>query len=141
MKLIDTNIIIYAVGRPHPYKEPCARILRDASADADAYTIDAEVLQELLHVYTMRAERSQALQVFDRSLALFPNPLLIGRPELVRARDLMEQHTQLSARDALHAAVVMTCGLEGIVTTDRGFRVVAGLQVFDPAEAERQPKQ
>ena len=79
MKLIDTNIIIYAVGRPHSYQEPCARILREASSSVDAYTIDAEVLQELLHVYTMRAERSQALQVFDRSLRLFPDPLPIGR--------------------------------------------------------------
>ena len=134
MKLIDTNIIIYAVGRPHPYKEPCAHLLRDASTDAGAYTIDAEVLQELLHVYTMRAERSQALQVFDRSLRLFPDPLPIGRSELVRARDLMEQHTHLSSRDALHAAVVMTNDLEGIVTTDQGFRMVLGLEVFDPAD-------
>lgn len=135
MKLIDTNIIIYAVGRPHSYREPCARILREASADIDAYTIDVEVLQELLHVYTMRAERNQALQVFDRSLRLFPNPLPIGRAELVGARDLMEQHTQISSRDALHAAVVITSGLEGIVTTDRGFRMIPGLEVFDPAEA------
>lgn len=134
MKLIDTNIIIYAVGRPHPYREPSARILKEASADLDAYTIDTEVLEELLHVYTMRGERSQALLVFDRSLVLFPNPLPIGRSELVRARDLMEQHTQLSSRDALHAAVVMTGGLEGIVTTDRGFRMIPGLEVFDPAE-------
>ena len=134
MKLIDTNVIIYAVGRPHPYKEPCAGILRAASTDADAYAIDAEVLQELLHVYTMRAERRQALQVFDRSLTLFPNPLPIRRSEMVRARDLMEQHAHLSSRDALHAAVVMTNRLEGIVTTDRGFRAIQGLQVFDPTE-------
>ena len=135
MKLIDTNIIIYAVGRPHLYREPCARILREASANVDAYTIDAEVLQELLHVYTMRAERRHALQIFDRSLKLFPNPIPIGRAELVGARDLMQQHTQISSRDALHAAVAMTSGLEGIVTTDRGFRMIPGLEVFDPAEA------
>ena len=134
MKLIDTNIIIYAVGRPHQYREPCARILREASTDADAFAIDTEVLQELLHVYTMRAERRQALQVFDRSLSLFPNPLPVGRSEMVHARDLMEQHTQLSSRDALHAAVVVTCGLEGIVTTDRGFRVIPGLEVLGPTE-------
>ena len=134
MKLIDTNIIIYAVGRPHPYREPCARILEEASTDLDAYTIDAEVLQEVLHVYTMRSERSQALLVFDRSLRLFPNPLPIGRSELVRALHLMEQHTHLSSRDALHAAVVMTSGLEGIVTTDRGFKTIPGLEVFDPTE-------
>ena len=47
-------------------------------------------------------------------------------PTHIRARDLLEQHTQLSVRDALHAAVVMTCGLEGIVTADRGFRMIRG---------------
>ena len=32
---IDTNIPIYASGREHLYKEPCARIMRIASEVAD----------------------------------------------------------------------------------------------------------
>ena len=48
---IDTNVPIYAAGRAHPLKEPCARILLLVAEHSQAFVTDAEVLQELQHRY------------------------------------------------------------------------------------------
>ena len=40
----------------------------------------------------------------------------------------------LSVRDAVHSAVVMEHGLDGIVSADRHFDRIPGLRRYDPAD-------
>ncbi len=49
-----------------------------------------------------------------------------------RARHLLDQHEHVTARDALHASVVLTHGLDGIVSYDRDFDVFAGVARQEP---------
>ena len=49
--LIDANIPIYAAGREHPNKAPCARVMLMAAQHPRSFLTDSEVLQELLHRY------------------------------------------------------------------------------------------
>ena len=81
--------------------------------------VDVELLQEILHVYAARKERAKGFDTIDDLLVLFPNPIPIGREEVETARDLMHSNSFLGARDAIHAAVVQTHDLEGIVTADK----------------------
>lgn len=134
MKLLDTNIVIYAFGGHHRYREPCRRLFREIAEGSTAYTIDVELLQEVLHVYLARAQKGVASHVFDRLMKVFLNPIPIGRTEVLTARSLLERHTGLSPRDAIHAAVALTTGLEGVVTTDRGMARVKEVACFDPLE-------
>ena len=134
MKLLDTNVVIYAIGGPHSYRGPCRRLFQDISGGNDDYLIDVELLQEVLYVYSYRAERAQALQVFDRLLGIFPDPLPIGREEAVKARELLGKYGHLSPRDAVHLAVALTLGLEGVVTADRGMAQVTEVTCFDPRQ-------
>lgn len=48
---IDANVPIYAAGRAHPYKDPCANVLSLVAEKPLDYVTDAEVLQELAHRY------------------------------------------------------------------------------------------
>ena len=134
MKLLDTNIFLYAAGRSHPYKEPCVHLLQEAAGRIGEYAIDAELLQEVLYVFGLRGERARGLIAFDHLIAAFPDPIPIGRSEVVEARMLLEGYPTLLPRDAIHAAVVTTRALEGIITTDRAFQKVRGLAVFDPMD-------
>ena len=134
MILIDTNIIVYAAGTPHPYKEACNRILAEESSGGGRFTIDVETLQEVLHVYSARHERQRGFETFDDLLRIFPNPIPIQRSEAAIARELMERYTGLTARDALHAAVVIVHSLEGIASADSAFGQISGLKRFDPLE-------
>lgn len=136
MKLLDTNVFIYAQGGPHPYREPCRAVL--AGADPEAYGVDVETLQEILDVYTRRGRRRIALDTVADVLASFPDPFPISRREIEEAADIVDAHERLSLRDAIHAAVVLTNGLEGIVSADRAFDRVPGLVRFDPADLARE---
>ena len=91
MKLLDTNIIIYAAGRPHTYKNACARLLQEIASGDSGYNIDSELLQEVLYVYTLR-ELALGLATFDSLISLFPNPVAITRAEMVEARQLLERY-------------------------------------------------
>ena len=110
------------------------RLLQEAAVRIGEYAIDAELLQEVLYVYGHRGEQAQGLAAFDDLIAAFPDPIPIRRAEVVEARRLLEISPALSPRDAIHAEVVMTRALEGIVTTDRAFQKVHGLAAFDPMD-------
>lgn len=130
--LVDTNIFIYAHGSPHPYKEPSRLLLARMAETSQQYNIDVELLQEIMHVYSARGERAFGLAIFDILMDIFHDPLPIERSEIVLSRQILERYPALSPRDAIHAAVVSTQHLEGIVTTDSAFAQVSGLTVYDP---------
>ncbi|MEX0800491.1 MAG: type II toxin-antitoxin system VapC family toxin [Dehalococcoidia bacterium] len=134
MKLVDANVLIYAAGDEHPYKEPSLRLLRLVREGAIEANTDVEVLQEILHYYQRRGRVELGVGVLNHTLALFPDPLGITVPMVVAAAETLRQHPRLQTRDALHAAVVIEAGLEGIVSADRGFDAVPEIERFDPAE-------
>ena len=107
--------------------------------DSSGYTIDTELLQEVLHVYIHRGERALAFRTFDRLVSLFPQPIPMAAEEALLTRQLLERYPALSPRDAIHAAVVSTQHLEGIVTTDAAFTQVSGLTVYDPIALASDP--
>lgn len=133
MKLIDTSVVICALGRLHPSQEACQAILRQAKDDPLAYNVDTELIQEVLHVYNRRGQRREGLQVAQHLLDAFPHLLPITEAECREAIRLMRRYP-LAPRDAFHAAVVLTHRLEGIVSLDEGFRVVPELTWYQPQQ-------
>lgn len=132
LKLLDTNIFIYAQGGPHRYADACRALVARLGPDSSGYIVDTELLQEVLHVYIVRGERARGFRTFDRLMSLFPQPIPMAAEEVLLARQVLERYPSLSPRDAIHAAVVSTQHLEGIVTTDDAFTQVSGLTVYNP---------
>ncbi len=60
--------------------------------------------------------------------------ITVGASEVGIAVQLLGEHPGLSPRDAIHAAVALGHGLDGIVTTDRAFSQVRGMTAFDPRD-------
>ena len=132
MILIDANILMYAAGAPHRYKQPSARLLqRIADGDVDAF-IDAELLQEILHRYRAIGRWTDGRLVYDFARQIFPTVLPITADVMDRARELLDVHDGMMARDALHAAVVLTEGLDAICSYDRDFDGIVGLRRTEP---------
>ena len=66
MTFVDTNVVMYAVGRPHPLREPAREFFADAARRRWALCTSAEVLQELAHAY-LPVQRESTL---DSAMAL-----------------------------------------------------------------------
>ena len=132
MKLLDTNVVIYALGRDHLYREPCRAIIKQLEDRPHDYAADTEMLQEILHVFSYRGDVSKGVEAVGRLLDLFPDVIPITGAEISTASRLIGQPARLSVRDAIHAAVALEHGLEGIVSADRAFDYVPGLRRFDP---------
>ncbi len=134
MRLIDANVFIYATGREHVYKEPCLRFLDAVRRGLQEATTDIEVLQEILHFYRNQRDVALGVDLVGSLLTMFPSPLEITVPVLVTAGETLRVHPHLQARDAIHAAVVLEQGLDGIISADRGFDGIPGVTRFDPLE-------
>ena len=134
MRLLDANVAIYAVGNPHPYKEPCRRILRVADEEYHNFVTDTETLQEILHVMHRKNRSSVGFKLVTGLIWSMRAVISIGSAEINAAIGLMREHPQIATRDAVHAAVVQLHGLEGIISADRDFDNIRGIYRFDPLE-------
>ncbi|HYW32574.1 MAG TPA: type II toxin-antitoxin system VapC family toxin [Gemmatimonas sp.] len=132
MLLVDANVIMYAAGAVHPHKAPSARLLERVARGEMSATIDAETLQEILHRYRAIKRWKDGRQVYDLARQLFPSVIPITVEILDRARELLDEHPKLMARDALHAAVVMHEKLDAICSYDRDFDAITTITRVAP---------
>ena len=135
MILIDTNVIMYAAGAEHPNKRRSVALLERVAAGEVEATIDAEVLQEILHRYRAIGRWDDGRRVYDLTRHLFPSVVPITAKVVDRARRVLETDERLMARDALHAAVVMIEGLEAVCSYDRDFDRIRGIVRREPDAA------
>jgi uncharacterized protein len=133
MILVDTNVIMYAAGADHPHKLLSVALLeRVASGEVEA-TIDAQVLQEILHRYRAIKQWNDGRRVYDLTRQIFPNVLPVTAAIMDRARRILDADPRLMARDALHAAVVMIEGMEAVCSYDRDFDRIMGIVRREPS--------
>ena len=134
MIVVDTMVLVYAVGRAHPLREPCRALIAAIGDDRVDATTTIEVVQELAHVRSRRHPRSDAVRhaaAFATLLAPLVRP---DRADLVRGLDLFRDHERLGAFDAVLAAVVLGADhLTGLVSADQAFGAVPALRWIDPA--------
>lgn len=121
MIFVDSNIPMYLVGNDHPNKARALELVRRLIEAREKLVTDVETFQELLHRY-VAIRRHEAIEPAWRALEdLVDEVVPIDAAHVGRARDLVLEHRGLSARDALHLAVMMTRGVERILSFDSGF--------------------
>jgi uncharacterized protein len=133
--LYDTGIFLYATGAEHPYRDACRAMVRLAADGILLGDASVELVQEYVHV---RAHRSgdhveavrggQYISQLCRLHALQPEDMSLGLK-------LFEESPKLQMRDAVHAATALNRGIRFVVTPDRAFDEVQGLERVDPLGA------
>jgi len=125
---VDSNVPMYLVGAAHPHKGDSQRLLERCVAEQERLVTDAEVLQEILHRYAAIARRDAIGPAFEALLSVVDEVFPIELGDVERAREVLLAVPELSARDAIHAAVMGRRGVSRILTFDAGFDAVPGLQ-------------
>lgn len=127
MILVDSNVPMYLVGAPHPNKANAERLLEKLTIERRRLVTDAEVLQEILHRYVSIDRRDAIQPAFDAVLHVVDQVLDIDRLVVERAKQIVLGYRHLSARDAVHVAVMEQNGIDQILSFDSGFDVFPGI--------------
>jgi hypothetical protein len=127
MILVDSNIPMYLVGTPHPHKTDAQRLLERLTRDRQRLVTDAEVLQEILHRYVSINRRDAIQPAFDALLGVIDEVLPIEYDAVERAKQIVLEYQRLSARDAVHLAVMEEYGIQRILSFDSGFDGFPGM--------------
>lgn len=121
MILIDSNIPMYLVGADHPHKVDAQRMLERCVVERERLVTDVEVLQEILHRFVAISRRDAIAPAFEALLGVVDEVFPIELRDAQRAREIVLAHRRISARDALHLAVMERHHVTVVMTFDRGF--------------------
>jgi uncharacterized protein len=126
--VLDTTVLMYALGAEHPLREPSRRVLQAIGDGAVTATTTVDVIQEFVHGYARRRPRATAA-AHARRYATLLEPLLAPTERGLEAGlRLFERHERLDAFDAVLAATAMEHGAEALVSADRAFGEVRRLR-------------
>jgi uncharacterized protein len=131
--VLDTTVLVYAVGDEHPLREPCRDLVEAIAEDRVEATTTVEVIQEFVHIRARRRARSDATERGRELLRLLGPLISPGEAELALGLRLFEEHDGLGMFDAVLAASAMLSGADALVSADRAFASVSGLTHLDPS--------
>lgn len=133
MMLLDTTVLVYAVGGDHPLAQPARAVMaavRDGRVRAHT---TPEVIQEFAHIRAKRRTRSDAAELAEAyAIALAPLQVVTAQ-HLGTGLGLWTKHIAMGAFDAVLAATAMALDAE-LVSADQGFADIPGLRWRDLAD-------
>ena len=126
MTFVDSNALMYAVGKPHPLQPEAQEFFLQAIQGGVVLSTSAEVLQEMLHIY----KSTGRIELFENALALATELGMKVWPleseDVLLARQLHVTHPGLSARAFCHLASCRRRGVHEIKTFDEALGAVVG---------------
>jgi predicted nucleic acid-binding protein len=128
MIFVDSNVPMYLIGAAHPHKVEAQRLLERCVVERQRLVTDAEVLQEILHRYVAIDRRDAIQPAFDSLLGIVDEVFPIDAAAVERAKAIVLERRKLSARDAVHVAVMEQRQVARILTFDTGFDGVRGIE-------------
>lgn len=138
MIVLDTTVLVYAVGTEHELRDPCQAVLRAVADGALVATTTVEVIQEFAHVRARRRDRADAA-LHAADLIDLLSPLIDVRESALRSGlRLFADARHLGAFDAVLAAAAAERSPAGeavVVSADRAFAELPEIEhVFPDAD-------
>ena len=128
MIFIDSNVPMYLIGAAHPHKTDSQILLERLIAAGERLVTDAEVLQEILHRYTAINKRDAIEPALRVILDVVDDVFAIEKRDVLRAAEVTHNPSMLSARDAVHIAVMERHAIGSILSFDADFDRWPGLK-------------
>lgn len=119
---------MYVAGRAHPHRDPARRFLERVRAGEHEACTSTQVLQEILYRYSGLRRPDLAKEVYDLFVQLCSAVFPVDLSDTDRARDILSSGAAVSARDAVHAAVMLNHDITHIASFDMGFDAIDGIE-------------
>lgn len=119
---------MYLVGAPHQRKTEAQILVEQAIAAGERLATDAEVLQEILHRYTAIRRRDAIPVALQLVLEIADEVFAIEKADVLRAGEIVQHPAALSARDAIHIAIMERHGIRSLMSFDSDFDRWPGLR-------------
>jgi hypothetical protein len=132
MIVLDTTVLVYAVGADHPFREPCQSLIRAIADGTILATTTIEVIQEFTHVRARRRDRKDAAGLARDYIELLTPLLIVEEADLREGLRLYEEGTGYGTFDAILAAAAHAAGADALVSADSGFAGIAAIHHVAP---------
>lgn len=133
MIVVDTTILVYAVGDQHPLRSPCREVIAAIGQGEVAATTTVEVIQEFAHVRARRRGRADAAARTRDYIGLLAPLLQPSEDDVAAALSLFVDHEALGMFDAvLAAATINVSHTTGLMSADTAFASIAQLRYLPP---------
>lgn len=131
---VDTNVFLYAIGTEHRYREPCRALMLALGDGRLSGETSAETIQEIVHHRRRRGD-AEATERGRRAAELCTTVYAFDRELALASLGLIDRHPHLPTRDSVHAATAIARDLRFVLSADRDFDTVGGLERIDPADS------
>ena len=121
---VDTNVIMYAVGRSHPLRDEAREFFVDSLSANRPLVTSAEVLQELIHAYLPVGRINTLSAAMELAASAVQTVWPLEVEDVQHAHTLVESHPELGARDLVHLACCQRRGVTLVKTFDRALAAV-----------------
>jgi predicted nucleic acid-binding protein len=118
---------MYLTGAPHPHKADAQVVLEKIVASGERIVTDAEVLQEVLHRFSAIKRPDAIPHAIQLILEIADEVFAIEKSDVLRAAEIVQNPAGLSARDAIHVAIMERHGVRSIFSFDADFNRWPGL--------------
>lgn len=132
MIVIDTTVLVYAVGDLHEFREPCRQLVAAVQRGDITATTTVEVIQEFAHVRARRRTRGDAVRLSGAYATMLSPLLVVEEADLRTGLGLFQQHPELGPLDAVLAASALSIEATALVSADSGFAAVEHLRHVMP---------
>lgn len=123
---------MYCLGKEHPLKAPCLRIIEQVRDGQILVCTSTEVQQETIHRYY----RQKRQDIGDQAYRLLTDLCAVVYPvtpaDMEHAFSILHDVPDINVRDAVHAAVMLNNGLSRILSTDDHFDHISGITRIIP---------
>ena len=137
MILLDTTILVYALGSDHALREPCRAVISAIGEGRLSATTTVEVIQEFAHVRARRRGRADAASLALQYSTLLAPLVAVDADDLADGLRLFRDEERLGAFDAvLVAAAARREHLTAVLSADRAFAGIDGLTHIDPSDPD-----
>jgi uncharacterized protein len=133
--VVDTTVLVYAVGTDHPLRGPCRQLIRAIADGTVSATTTIGVIQEFTHVRARRRDRKDAAGLARDYIELLSPLLIVEEADLREGLRLYEEGTVFGSFDAVLAAAARAAGAEALVSADTGFTSIAAIHHVVPDAA------